>query len=94
MNAPAAVAAQLNAKPDRMDEVKAVWIVLHYGPKARDGLEPPCTGPCAGWYGTGELTTPRDPIRHWSLLLHCKYDVIEIPIPFSPWRTIFVAPLA
>jgi RNA-directed DNA polymerase len=34
LNAPAAVAALRNAKPDRMDEVKAVWIILHHGPNA------------------------------------------------------------
>jgi hypothetical protein len=34
MNAPAASAAWKTAKPDSMDEVKAVWIVLHYGAKA------------------------------------------------------------
>ena len=38
MNAPAAIAALMNAKPDRMDggnEVKAVWVVLHHGAKVR-----------------------------------------------------------
>ena len=38
MNAPAAIAALVNAKPGRMDGgngVKAVWVVLHHGAKAR-----------------------------------------------------------
>mgnify|MGYP000653855082 FL=1 len=33
LNAVAAIAAWKTAKPNRMDEVKAVWIVLHYGAK-------------------------------------------------------------
>ena len=44
-------------------DMKAVWTVLYYGPKARVYLEPPCTEPYAGWCGTRELITPGDPIR-------------------------------
>ena len=35
LNAVAAIAAWKTAKPNRMDEVKAIWIKLHYGPDAR-----------------------------------------------------------
>ena len=34
MNAPAAIAALKNAKPNCMDGVKAVWIVLYHGAEA------------------------------------------------------------
>jgi len=47
--------------------MKAVWTVLHYGPKARVCLEPPGTEPYAGWCGTRELITPGDPILRLNL---------------------------
>ena len=52
-------------------DLRAIWIKLHYGPKAPVSFEPPCTEPSAGWCGTGELITPRDPIppfRHVILI--------------------------
>jgi len=41
-------------------DLKAIRIVLHFGPKARVSMEPPFTEPYAGWCGTRELTTPRE----------------------------------
>ncbi len=60
--------------------MKAIWIALHYGPKARVRLEPPCTEPYAGWCGTRELITPGDPIR---LLRLFAGAIAEIPDDFA-----------
>ena len=65
MNAPAAIAALKNAKPDRMDggtESKPSGSFFTTGQRPQANWNRPCTEPYAGWCGTRELTTPGDPI--------------------------------